>query len=155
MKEPTVCNKQRDHKEGDGDSQWDVSLNLSNSTTFRQEGIFLLNLVEEQNAIPLEVLENNGVVNIEISNEVADISLKDNHENSFQSYSKDLFDSMQEELLFGQPCHDKQVIEYFEICHVFYDPVTEYMDNYFRWSSWLYVCSKGQIFHHNLLLFCS
>ena len=58
---------------------------------------------------------------------------------------------MQEELLFGQPCHDKQVIEYFEICHVFYDPVAEYMDKFFRWSNWLYVCSKEQIFH----LFCS
>ena len=153
MKERTVWNKQRDHKQGYEDSQWDVSLNISNSETFFQEDIFLLNLVEEKNDIPLEVLENNGVVNIEISNEVADISLKDNHENSFQSYSKDLFDSMQEELLFGQPCHDKQVIEYFEICHVFYDPVAEHMDKSLRWSSWLYVCSKGQIFIINYFYF--
>ena len=101
------------------------------------------------------MLENNGVVNVEISNEVADISLKNNHENSFQSSSKDRFDSMQEELLFGQPYHDKQVIEDFEICHAFYDPIAEYMDRFFRWRSWLYVCSKGQIFHHNLLLFFS
>ena len=102
MKEPTVCNKRRDHKEGDEDSQWDVSLNLSNSEIFCQEDIFLLNLVEEQNDIPLEVLEKKGAVDVEISNEVADISLKNNHENSFQSSSKDRFDSMQEELLFGQ-----------------------------------------------------
>ena len=128
VKEPTMCTKQRDHKEGDEDSQWDVSLNLSNSETFCQEDIFLLNIVEEQDDIPLEVLEKNGVVNVEILNEVADISLKKNHENSFQSSFKDRFDSMQEELLFGQPCHDKQVIEYFEICHVFYDPIAEYMD---------------------------
>ena len=107
MKEPTVCNKQRDHKEGDENFQWDVSLKLSNSETFCQKDIFLLNLVEEQNDIPLEVLENNGVVNIEILNEVVDISLKKNHENSFQSSSKDWFHSMQEELLFGQPCQDK------------------------------------------------
>ena len=47
------------------------------------------------------------------------------------------------------------MIEYFEICHAFYDPVAEYMDIFFRWSSWLYVCSKGQIFHHNVFLLCS
>ena len=107
VKERTVCNNQRDHKEGDEDSQWNVSLNISNSEMFCQEDIFLLNLVEEKNDIPLEVLENNGVVNVEISNEVADISLKNNHENSFQNSFKDQFQSMQEELLFGQPCHDK------------------------------------------------
>ena len=43
----------------------------------------------------------------------------------------------------------------FKIRHVFYDPVAEYMDKFFRWIIWLYVCSKGQFFHHNLLLFCS
>ena len=73
VKEPIVYNKPRDHKEGDENSKWDVSLNLSNSETFCQEDIFLLNIVEEQNDIPLEVLEKNGVVNVEILNEVADI----------------------------------------------------------------------------------
>ena len=82
-----------------------------------------------------------------------DISFKKSHEYSLDEFFECHFDSMQEELLFGQPCHDKQVIEYFEICHVFYDPVSEYMEKYFRWSSWLYVCNKGQILHHNL--FCS
>ena len=47
------------------------------------------------------------------------------------------------------------MIEYFEIFHVFYDPIAEYMDKFFRWRSWLYVCIKGEIFHHNLLLFSS
>ena len=144
MKEPIVYNKLRDHKEGDENSKWDVSLNLSNSETFCQEDIFLLNLVEEQNDIPLEVLEKNGVINLEILNEVVDISFKNNHENFFQSSFKDWFDSMQEELN-----------EYFEIFHVFYDPVAEYMDKFFMWGSWLYVCSKEQICHHNLLLLCS
>ena len=113
MKEPIVYNKPRDHKEGDENSQWDVSLNISNSETFCQEDIFLLNLVEEQNDNPLEVIENNGFVNVEILNEVTDISLKNNHDNSFRNSFKDQFQSMQEELLFGQPCHDKTVIEYF------------------------------------------
>ena len=114
-----------------------------------------LNLVEEQNDIPLEVLEKNGVVNVEILNEVADISLKINHENSFQSYFKYRFDSTQEELLFGQPYQDKHVIEYFEFCHSFYDPVAEYMDRFFIWGSWLCVYSKGQTFHHNIFPFSS
>ena len=62
---------------------------------------------------------------------------------------------MQEELPFGQPCHDKQVIEYVEICHAFYGSVAKYMDKFFRWGSWLCICSKGQTYHHNLLLLCS
>ena len=137
-----MYNKPKDHKEGDENSQWDVSLNVLNSETFCQEDIFLLNIVEEKNDIPLEVLEKNGVVNVEIINEVVDISLKNNHENSFQNSFKDRFQSMQE-LLFGQPCHDKQVIEYFENFHGFYDPIAEYMDKFFRWGGWLCVCSKG------------
>ena len=111
-------------------------------------------LLKKEN-IPLEVLEKIEVLNSETLNKVVDISFENSHQNSFQSSFKDRSDSMQEELLFGQPCHDKQVIEYFEICHVFYDPVAKYMDKFFRWSIWLYVCSKGRIFHHNLLLFCS
>ena len=62
---------------------------------------------------------------------------------------------MQEELLFGHPFNGKQMIEYFEICQNFYDPVAEYMDKFFRWGSWVCVCSKGQIFHHNLLSLCA
>ena len=101
MKEPTLYNKPRDHKEGDENSQWDVSLILLNSETFCQEDIFLLNIVEEKNDIPLEVLDKNGVVNLEILNEVVDISFKNNHENFFQSSFKDRFDNIQEKLLFG------------------------------------------------------
>ena len=85
------------------------------------------------------MLEKNGVVNLEILNEVADISFKNNHENFFQSYFKDWFDSVQEELLFGNPSNGKQMTEYIEGCHAFYDPVTEYMDKFFRWGSWLCV----------------
>ena len=47
------------------------------------------------------MLEKNGVENLEILNEVAHISFKNNHENFFQSSFKDRFDNMQEELLFG------------------------------------------------------
>ena len=101
------------------------------------------------------MLEKNGVVNLEILNEVADISFQNNHGNSLQSSFKDQFDSTQEELLFGNPSNGKKMTEYIEGSHVFYDLVAEYMDKFFRWGSWLCVCNKGQIFHHNLLLFCS
>ena len=47
------------------------------------------------------------------------------------------------------------MIEYFEICHAFYDRVAGYMDKFFRWDSWLCVFNKGQHFHHNLFPFCS
>ena len=47
------------------------------------------------------------------------------------------------------------MIEYFEICHAFYDPVAEYMDKFFRRGSWLCVCKKGYNFHDNLFPFCS
>ena len=115
----------------------------------------MLDCVEEQNDISFEMLGKNEVVNSEILNEVADISFENSHENSFQSFVKDRFDNMQEELLFGQPCHEKQVFEYFEICHVFYDPVEEYMDKCLNQNGWLCVCSKDQVSYHNLLPLCS
>ena len=52
-----------------------------------------------------------------------DISFEIFHDNSFQIYFEDQLDSMLEELLFGQPSDDRQVIEYAEGFHVFYDPV--------------------------------
>ena len=94
--------------------------------------MLFLNPVEKQNDSPFELLEKNGFVKSKILNEVVDISFENNHDNSFQSSCEDQFDSMEEELLFGQPCHDKYVIVYFEICHAFYDPIVEYMDNFFR-----------------------
>ena len=80
-----VCDEEMKHKEGDEDSQWDASLNLSNSEIFCQGNMYLLNPVEKQNDIPLEALEKNGVVKSEILNEVVDISFENSHENSFQS----------------------------------------------------------------------
>ena len=99
--------------------------------------------------------EKNQVVKSKILNEAVNVSVESCHEYSLHDSFKDHFDSMQEELLFGQPYHDKQVIEYFEICHAFYDPVVEYMDRFFRWRSWLCFCNKRHTFHHNLFPFCS
>ena len=83
------------------------------------------------------MLEKNGVVNSEILNKVVDISFEKIHENSFQISFKDHSDSMQEELLFGQPSNGTKMTEYVEGCHAFYDPVAEYMDRFFSWGGWL------------------
>ena len=108
MEKSVVCNEALDHKERGEGSQINAYLNLSHSSiSSQEEGVYLLDYVEEQNDISFEVLEKNEVVNSEILNEVADISFENSHDNSFQSSCEDQFDSMQEELLFGQPCHDK------------------------------------------------
>ena len=62
---------------------------------------------------------------------------------------------MQEELLFGHPFNGKQMIEYFENFHAFYEPVVEYMDKFSRWDSQLCVRNKGQFFDHKLLPLCA
>ena len=108
MEKIVVCNEALDHKERGKVSQINASWNLSHSSiSSQEEGVYLLDYVEEQNDTLFEVLEKNEVVNSEILNEVADISFENSHENSFQSSFKGWFDSMQEELLFGKPCHDK------------------------------------------------
>ena len=50
---------------------------------------------------------------------------------------------MQEELHFEQTSHDKQRTIFFEGCHVFYDPVVEYMERLFSQEGWLCVCNNG------------
>ena len=145
-----------DYKERGKGSQINDSLNPSHSKiSSEEEGFCLLDSIGEKNDICVESYKEGEVLNSEILNEIVDISFEISHESPFQSSFEDQFDNMLEELLFGQIYDDRQVIEYFEICHSFYDPVAKYMDKFFRWGSWLYVCSKEQIFHHNLLLLCS
>ena len=43
------------------------------------------------------------------------------------------------------------MIENFEGCHVSYDPVAEHMEKLCNMNGWLFVCSKDQVFYHNLL----
>ena len=80
-----------------------------------------------------------------------DISFENYNQNSLQDSFQKQCDSVQEELHFEQPYHDKQVIEYFESCHAFYDLVVEYMEILFTQNGWLCVCSKDQVFYHNFL----
>ena len=58
---------------------------------------------------------------------------------------------MLEELHFGQLSYGKQRTEYVEGCHVFYDPVEEYMDRLGNGNYWLYIYYKAQFIYYNLL----
>ena len=71
----------------------------------------------------------NEVAKLEILNEFAEVLVEDCHEHSCQGYFKEQFNTLQRELLFEQPSHGKQMTEFFEGFHVFYDPVAEYMEN--------------------------
>ena len=137
MEKSLVCNEELDYKERGKGSQIKSSLNLSHSEmSSQEEGFCLLDSIGENNDISAEAYKEGEV------HEIVDISFENSHESSFQSYFEYQFDSMQEELLFGQPCHDKQVIEYLKKIHVFYDPVTEYMNFFSRWDGWLCICNK-------------
>ena len=41
--------------------------------------------------------------------------------------------------------------KYAEGCHIFYDPVVEYMDSFFSWCNELIFHKKYQVLCHNLL----
>ena len=62
---------------------------------------------------------------------------------------------MQGNLQFEQPCHGNQMREYVEGCHVFYEPMVEYMEKFSTWGSWLSFCQKEEAFYHRLLPLCS
>ena len=69
MEKSVVSNKALDHKEIGEGSQINTSLNLSHSSILSQEeGVYLLDYIEEQNDISFGVLGKNEVVNSEILN---------------------------------------------------------------------------------------
>ena len=57
-------------------------------------------------------------------------------------------------LQFGQPCHSKKIIEYFEDYHVFNDPVADYMGKKFSLDSGLCFLHKDQIYYHRFSVLC-
>ena len=127
-----VCNEALDHRERVEGSQLNSSFNLSHpKISSHEEGWCVPVSTGENNDISVEAYKEGEVLNSEILNEIVDISFEKNHDSSFQSSFEDQFDSMQEELLFEHPFNGKQMIEYFEICHAFYDLVAEYMDKFF------------------------
>ena len=64
MEKSMVCNEALDHKERGEGCQINASLNISHSSiSSQEEGVYLLDYVEEQNDISFEVLEKNEVLN--------------------------------------------------------------------------------------------
>ena len=64
---------------------------------------------------------------------------------------EDQFDNMQGNLQLGQPSHGKQMTEFFEGCHVFYDPLAEYMENLGSGNGQLYLYYKDQFIYYIFL----
>ena len=75
----------------------DVYFCFSNSETFHQKEICLLDLVEEQSDTSFEMHGKNEVVKSEILNEFVDVLVEDCDEHSFQGSFEKQFDNVQEE----------------------------------------------------------
>ena len=56
-----------------------------------------------------------------------DVPFESWHEHTLYGSSKNQFDIFQVKLQFENPCHNKQIVEYFENYHVFYEPVGNYI----------------------------
>ena len=80
-----------------------------------------------------------------------DVSPENCHVFSLHSSFEDQFDSMQGNLQLGQPSHGKQMTEFFEGCHVFYDSVVGYMENLGSGNGWLYLYCKDQFLYYNFV----
>ena len=105
----------------------------------------------EKNDIFAKAYKEGEVLNSEILNEFVDILFEISHESSFQSSFGNHLDGTLEELLFGQPSDDRQVIDYVESCHVFYDPVEEYMERLGNGNGQLYLYYKDQFLYYNFV----
>ena len=111
----------------------------------------MLDHVEEQSGISFEMHENNEVVKSENLDEVVDVSPGNCHEFSLHSSYEYQFDNVQGNLQLGQLSHGKIMTEFLESCHVFYDPVVEYMENLGNGNGWLYLYYKDQFLYYNFL----
>ena len=112
MEKPRVYDEELTYKEGDEVSQWNDSLNLSNSKFSSQEkGFCSLDFIEENNDISFETFGRNQNLNSDILNEVFDVSFENSHENSFQYSFDDQSDRVLDELYFEQHDYGKQMIK--------------------------------------------
>ena len=75
-------------------------------------------------------------------------------EHTLYCSSENEFDSLQVKLHFEKPCHRNQIEEHFEDYHVFYDPVTDYLEKQISWDSWLCFFYKYQVHYHSFLPLC-
>ena len=118
-----VCNEVLDHKDRGEGSQINASLSPSHSKiSSHKEGLCWLDSGGKKNNISVEACKEGEALNSEIWNGTVDILFEIRLEISFQSFVGDQFDSMLEELHFGQFSFGRKRTENF------YDPVAEYMD---------------------------
>ena len=89
----------------------------------------MLDSIEEMNDACIHAYKEYEVLKSEILDEVVDVSPRNCHVFSLHGSFEDQFNSVQGNLQLGQPSHGKQMTIFFEGCHVFYDPVAEYIEN--------------------------
>ena len=118
-----------DHKARGEGSQINASFNLSHSEiSSHKEGLRLLDCVGEKDDVSAEAYKEGEVLNSKFLNEIMDILFEISHDSSFQSCFEDQFDSMLEELHFGQLSFGRKRTVCVESCHFFYDSVAKYME---------------------------
>ena len=81
--------------------------------------------MEKHNDIFFETLVRNQVLNYDILDEEVDVSFANCQEHSLHGFLEELFDSVQVEIQFEKPCHERYITKYIASCH---DPVEEYME---------------------------
>ena len=90
-------------------------------------GICLLGYIEEKENVHAEAHEESEALVAEILSERMDVSLEKDSMGPLLQYFKYQPDSSPEEGSSGQLSHEQR-IEYTGGCHVFYDPIAEYME---------------------------
>ena len=80
-----------------------------------------------------------------------DVFPRNCHVFSLHGSFEDRFDSMQGNLQLRWISHGQPMTEFFEGCHVFYDPVAKYMEGLREGNDWSYLCLKHQFVYHSLL----
>ena len=81
VQKTTVYDEELNHKEGYEESQWNVSLKLSNSEiSCQEEGFFSLDFIKEKNDISFETFGSNQILNSDILNKVVDVLFGNCHE---------------------------------------------------------------------------
>ena len=103
------------------------------------------------NDVSAKAYKGYEVLKSESLDEVVDVSPGNCHVFSLHGSFEDQFDSVQGNLQLGQLSHGKIMTKNFEGCHVFYDPMAEYMENLGSGNHWLYLYCKDQFLYYNFV----
>ena len=116
------------HEEGGSSPQINIFFSvLPPGILPHKGGICLLSSVEEKEDLPPEAHEEGEALVAEILSKRMDVSLENDSMGPFLGSSKYHPDSSPKEGSSGQLSHE-QITEYTRGCHVFYDPIVEYME---------------------------